>query len=96
MNPEPREINGVKVRLIVTPFTMLPAEINGSEEDLEKQKQFIREHIIGKDNETIMNDDSARDLLAQLGGDLQINAFACNFEMDGKINTDVVSLKVEY
>lgn len=31
------------------------------------------------------------EFLNMLGGDLMINAFACNFKVNGKINADVVS-----
>lgn len=31
------------------------------------------------------------EFLNKLGGDLMINAFACNFKVNGKINNDVVS-----
>ena len=94
MDPKPITIDGlpgVKARLIITPFTMLPAEREGqSKEEIEAQKQFIRDHIIGKDNEAIFMDKKAVQLLAQMGGDLMINAFACNFEIDGGVNRDVV------
>lgn len=92
MEPKEIEMNGVKARFTITPFTMLPAERDGgSEEDIRKQKQFIRERIIGKDNETIYKDKEAAALIAELGGDLQINAFAVNFVIDGKMNEDIVS-----
>lgn len=97
MSPEPITINGVKARLIVTPFTMLPAELKGgTPEEIEAEKKFIRENILHKDNEAIFSNPKALELLKQVGGDIQINAFACNFELDGKINTDVVSTTVEH
>lgn len=37
-----------------------------------------------------MNDEEAVELLKELGGDLMINAFACNFKIDGKPNRNVV------
>ena len=88
METEPITIEGVKVRLIITPFTMLPAEREGK--DIEAQKQFIRDNILGKDNVTVFENEAAVKLLAQMGGDLMINAFACNFEIDGVVNKDVV------
>ncbi|EXJ65233.1 hypothetical protein A1O7_01574 [Cladophialophora yegresii CBS 114405] len=88
MKTEPITIDGVKARLTITPFTMLPAEREGK--DVDAQKQFIRDHIIGKDNKTVFEDKAAVELLAQMGGDLMINAFACNFELDGVVNKDVI------
>jgi hypothetical protein len=88
MKTDPITIDGVKARLIITPFTMLPAERQGK--DVEAQKQFIRDNIIGKDNKAVFENEAAVELLAQMGGDLMINAFACNFELDGVVNKDVV------
>jgi hypothetical protein len=88
MKTDPITIDGVKARLIITPFTMLPAERQGK--DFEAQKQFIRDNIIGKDNKAVFENEAAVELIAQMGGDLTINAFACNFELDGVVNKDVV------
>ena len=74
---------------MVTPLIMLPAEKEGG--NVEEQKEFIRERILNRDNYSLMQDKDAVDLLQQLGGDLMINAFACNFEIGGKVNEDVVS-----
>lgn len=92
MEPPEIPVLGKKARVKVTPFTMLPAESSkSSEKEIEAQKKFIRDHIIGKDNEEIFENDEASKLISELGGDLQINAFAVNFEIDGKMNEDVVS-----
>jgi hypothetical protein len=88
MKIDPITIEGVKARLIITPFTVLPAERGGK--NVEEQKQFIRDHILGKDNAEVFKDKDAVKLLAEMGGDLMINAFACNFEIDGEVNKDVV------
>ena len=79
--------------LIVTPLNMLPAEreAESTPEIVEQQKQFIRDRILGVTNEELIKDQDAMDLLRILGGDLMINAFACNFKIDGIPNTDVVS-----
>jgi hypothetical protein len=88
------EWKGVKAKVKVTPFTMLPAEREGkSKAEIEEEKQFIREHIITKDNKAIYDNQRARELIAKLGGDLQINTFAVNFELNGDLNSDVVSNK---
>lgn len=92
MNPKPLKVGDTEIRLIVTPFTVLPAEKNGgTAAQIEEQKQFIRDNIIGKDNETIFKNEKAVNLLKQVGGDIQINNFACNFEMNGVVNTNIVS-----
>lgn len=72
---------------------MLPTEKAGaSPEEIEKQRQFIRDRILNRDNGALEADKDAVELLKQVGGDLMINAFACNFEIDGKVNEDIVSL----
>ena len=66
---------------------MLPTEKEGaSPEVIEQQRQFIRDRILNRDNAKLEADDEAVDLLKQVGGDLMINAFACNVEIDGKVN----------
>ena len=73
----------------VVPLNPLPAESDGS--DVDVQKQYIREHIVGKTNAELVEDADAMALLNQLGSDLNINAFACNFRRaDGTMNTDIV------
>ena len=87
-----KDFPGVNARVVVTPMIMLPAERDGkSNDEIEKQKEFIRERIISKSNEDIYNDKEAAALISELGGDLQINTFAVNFELNGKINENVVS-----
>lgn len=79
-------------KLRVTPFNMLPAEKSGaSDEDVEEQKKFIRRNILKCSNKHIMEDQSARELFQKLGADVTIHTFACNFEVDGKVNEDIVS-----
>ena len=73
---------------IVVPFNPLPAEIDGPQA-LAKQKEYIRANILGKLNEDIVKNPTAKDLLCQLGSDLNINVFACNFRINGKVNEDV-------
>ncbi len=86
------DLPGVTAKVKVIPFIMLPAEKEGkSQTEIDEEKEFIRTHIIAKDNEDIMNDERARHLIAELGGDLQINTFAVNFEINRDTNTDVVS-----
>ena len=76
---------------IVVPFNPIPADKAGaSAEDIEREKDFIRKRILDKSNEELVNDAEAMDLLNQLGSDLNINAFACNFrDASGNVNTSV-------
>lgn len=78
--------------LIVCPLIRLPSEKRGlSESDIENEKQRIREKILSVTNEQLFDDPDSMDFLSELGGDLMINAFACNFKVNGKVNDDVVS-----
>lgn len=78
--------------LLVCPLIRLPSEKAGhSASDVEKEKQRIREKILSVSNEDLFNDPESMEFLNTLGGDLMINAFACNFKVNGKINDDVVS-----
>jgi len=66
-------------------------EIDAAEDAIEKQKQQIRDTIIGRANEDLMDDPAAMKLLSQLGSDLNVNAFACNFRINAGtiVNDDV-------
>ncbi|KAF9769130.1 hypothetical protein IL306_013492 [Fusarium sp. DS 682] len=76
--------------LIVVPLIRLPTERSGrSAEDVEKEKERIREKILGVSNEDLFKDEETWKLLETLGGDLMINAFACNFRINGKPNTNI-------
>lgn len=82
----------VNAKLRVTPFNMLPTEKDGSNSDeVEEQKKFIRKYILKSSNEQVMKNPRTRELLTRLGADVTIHTFACNFEVDGKINEDIVS-----
>jgi glutamate/tyrosine decarboxylase-like PLP-dependent enzyme len=73
---------------IVVPVPRLPAEANNS--NVEQQTQFIRERIVGKTNKEIIKDSEAMKLLAEIGPDENILAYAFNFKTSsGKLNTDL-------
>jgi glutamate/tyrosine decarboxylase-like PLP-dependent enzyme len=73
---------------IVVPVPRLPAEVSG--EDIEKQLQLIRDRINGKSSAEIIADAQAMALLAELGPDENILAYAFNFRTPtGSINTDL-------
>ncbi|KAL1744697.1 pyridoxal phosphate-dependent transferase [Schizophyllum fasciatum] len=77
-----------KTDFIVVPFNKYTREAKGEEAVIE-EKAFIREHILGKSNQAIVQNKDALDELCGLGSDLNINAFACNFRINGETNTDV-------
>lgn len=66
-------------------FIVVPLNEAGGE----AEKKFIRTHILGQSNEALVNDPQAMQVLKSLGSDMNINAFACNFRINGKANTDV-------
>jgi hypothetical protein len=80
--------------LIVVPFNLLPSErLNPPDpEKVKKEKEFIWKRIVNASNSELVNDEEAWALFQKLGGDVMINAFACNFKVDGKTNNDIVGL----
>ena len=84
---------------VVVPLNLLPSERdpNSTPALVEQEKQKIRDQILNKSNQELieedanrLEDDKAMKLLRALGSDLNINAFAVNFRYsDGTINDDV-------
>jgi glutamate/tyrosine decarboxylase-like PLP-dependent enzyme len=75
-------------RFIVVPVPRLPNETDGS--NVEQQIQLIRDSIVGKTNEEITEDRDAMKLLAEIGPDQNILAYAFNFKTaSGVVNTDL-------
>ncbi|KAH9884501.1 PLP-dependent transferase [Cubamyces lactineus] len=68
-----------KTSFIVIPFNAV------DESDI----KIIRERILDQSNEDIVADSDALKVLCKLGSDLNINAFACNFRINGRVNDDV-------
>ena len=77
--------------LIVVPFRMLPSEMvpDSSAKELDEERRFIRDTILKHTREEIAEVPRARALMRQMGSDLVVNSFACNFRVDGVINQDV-------
>ena len=82
----------------VIPLNELPSEVkNGTPEEVEAEKQKIRDRILQKTNAEIVSEDESRSkddkaltLLRALGSDLNINAFSANWRYaDGTLNDDV-------
>ena len=83
----------------VVPLNKLPSELKegSTADDVEKEKEKIRDLVLTKSNEEIVNadaerpdDDKVMALLRDLGSDLNINAFAINWRYgDGSLNQEV-------
>ena len=74
---------------IVVPVQQIPAEKQGgSPEDIRKQLEQIKKIIVDRQNNEIINDKEAMDLLMQLGSDQIIITYGLNFKINGQINTD--------
>lgn len=83
---------------IVVPLNELPSELkNGTSEEVEAEKQKIRDRILQKTNSEIVSEDESRPkddkalaLMQALGSDLNINSFSTNWRYaDGTLNDDV-------
>ncbi|KAG5802484.1 hypothetical protein H9Q74_012859, partial [Fusarium xylarioides] len=79
---------------ICVPFNMLAAENNGSRgflsKPVEKQRDKIRDLIIGKKDHEIFASKDAMKIIRDLGSDTNINCFALNWkDKDGNLNTDL-------
>lgn len=92
---------------VCVPLNLLPAERKAMEDPnstpesyakaVEEEKEKIRQRILDKSNQEIIDDDANRApedkamvLLRALGSDLNINTFALNFKYsDGRLNDDV-------
>ena len=76
--------------LLLVPFRALPSEMdpNTSTKKVDEERRFIRD-ILKRPREELANDLKACTLMRQMGSDLVVNMFACNFRVDGAINRDV-------
>jgi hypothetical protein len=77
--------------LLVVPFRMLPSETDpdASAERVDEERRFIRDVLLDRTREELANDPKACALMRQMGSDLAVNTFACNFRVDGAINQDI-------
>jgi hypothetical protein len=78
--------------IIVTPFKMLSAERRNPLvlEDVKRQKRRLL-NLLKLTNHEL---ESRKDELTELGSDLVVNAFTCNFYIDGKPNKDVAEANI--
>lgn len=82
--------------LIVVPLNMLPEEqkLGATLAEVEIEKDFIRERILNRPNRELVNDKEAMGKVQLLGSDLMINAFSCNFRINGVTNTSVTEANI--
>lgn len=65
---------------VVVPVQRIPAERSGlGEEAVRAQLDFLAERIVARENDAIVRDEEAMDLLAHLGSDLIIITYAFNY-----------------
>ena len=82
-------------KFICVPFNRLPLEREGyafDSKEVEANRDQIRDLILGKGNEKLMESSAAMALLRQLGSDTNINGFALNFYLDKdntQLNTEI-------
>jgi glutamate/tyrosine decarboxylase-like PLP-dependent enzyme len=78
---------------IVVPVQRLPAEREGkSAREIRKQMDFIRERIVSKTNDELLEDPEAMELFRELGPDLVITTYAFNFKTKRGLNRDVTKM----
>jgi hypothetical protein len=76
--------------LIVKTLIMLPSEQNGlPPSEVDKETQYIIDNIVNKTNSEIVNNKEVMQKISELGGDLIITVFVCNFHVEGKVNEEV-------
>ncbi|KAH9983311.1 pyridoxal phosphate-dependent transferase [Russula compacta] len=77
--------------LLVVPFRVLPSEMgpDASRKKVDEERRFIRDILLKRTREELAHDPKARALMCQMGSDLVVNTFACNFRVDGAINQDI-------
>ena len=78
---------------VVVPLPRLPAERSGlPEQEVERQKEFIKRHISESSRTAMMENEDALGLIGDLGPDLNILVYAFNFieeGEDGALNTSL-------
>lgn len=77
--------------LLIVPFRMLPSEMDpdASAKVVDEERRYIRDILLKRAREALAKDPKACTLMRQMGSDLVVNSFACNFRVDGVINQDV-------
>jgi len=62
---------------------------NTTAEKVDEERRYIRDVLLKRTRAEVANDPKACALMRQMGSDLVVNMFACNFLVDGPINQDV-------
>ncbi|KAH8993162.1 pyridoxal phosphate-dependent transferase [Lactarius akahatsu] len=77
--------------LLVVPFRMLPSELGSdtSTEHVDEERRYIRDVLLRRVQEELANDPKACVLMRQMGSDLVVNAFACDFRVDAVVNNNI-------
>ncbi|CCM01340.1 uncharacterized protein FIBRA_03390 [Fibroporia radiculosa] len=76
--------------LIVKTLVMLPSEQKGLPPcEVEKEERYILDNIVNKPNSEIFENPETMRKISELGPDLIVDVFACNFHIGGKVNEDV-------
>lgn len=77
--------------LLIVPFRMLPSEMDpdASAKTVDEERRFIRDTLLKPTRDVLAKDSKACNLMRQMGSDLVVNSFACNFRVDGVVNQDV-------
>jgi hypothetical protein len=78
-------------KLHIVPFRLLPSEMdaNTTAEKVVEERRYIRDVLLKRTRAELANDPKACALMRQMGSDLVVNMFACNFLVDGSINQDI-------
>ncbi|KAI9508875.1 PLP-dependent transferase [Russula earlei] len=78
-------------KLLIVPFRQLPSERirNASPRKVDEERRFIKDVLLGCTREELAKDPKACALMRQMGSDLVVNSFSCNFLVDGAINQDI-------
>ena len=56
---------------------------------MDEERRFVRDVLLQRTQEELSSDPKACVLMRQVGSDLVVNTFACNFLVDGITNSDV-------
>ena len=84
-------LNISKLPFFVVPLVPIPAVQQGkSPAEIQKQYEFIRDRIVNKTNQQLLEDAEAFSLFKELGGDQTIITYVYNYyDDDGKLNEDM-------
>ncbi|KAF8887664.1 pyridoxal phosphate-dependent transferase [Gymnopilus junonius] len=76
--------------LIVKTLAMLPSEKKGlAQSEIDKEIKYIIDKIVNQPNDEIIHGKEIMKSISELGGDLIITVFACNFRINGRVNEDI-------